>query len=325
MSALTDLRRGEFGEDFAGLLYLSMRAVARARNFPPPADHTVWSPDAVLEASHDFLISTHARRRLTELAVLAADDEELVRLLQTACLNFLRERSRATTIGRLIRRLKDLLRSDPRFAEVAAGQVGAGNVILAGTTATAPFGGRREDLARAAWSVKDVTIVRWTPNARRESPIADRDSLLRVSLAVLAFAEGSLPWDQLAAAVGERFGLSTRSVPGVVATDDLDSIGTEADAATAAYPASAIAPTEPLFRTAAAESLLTQLTNTEILVLAHLDEPVRTIATFINASPSTAAVLKNKVADKLRILLTDDDDAEETALEAIRLARERLT
>ncbi len=316
MTALEDLRVGTFGDDLAPLLYTTMRAVARARNFPAPDGHGAWTPDAVFEASHDFLVSTNAKRRLTELAVLAHDDDELARLLQTACLNFLRERSRATATGKLIRRLKDILRADTAFAEVPPGRPGAGNVVLAAATTAEPSAARHDDLVRAAWTVEDVAIVRWSPTTRRQPPLSDRDSLARVAAAVLDRAGGSLPWADLATAVGARFGLNPSGVPAVTAVDDVDGLADETD------PAGDVESTREMFVGVAADAVLAQLTAFERLVLAHLDEPVRAVASAVGVAPSTAATAVGRVKRALRVLLADESAADEIAVEAVRRARQ---
>lgn len=323
MSAWEELRAGELGPEFARLLYRCARTAGRSRNFPPPAGHPGWDAAAAIEAGNDFLASKDVRRRLTEIALLADDDDELRRVMTHAIVNFLREQARATATGRLIRRLKEVLGDDPSFTTVPAGQPGAGQVALASNGSPVPFGGREQDLVRAAFGVRDVSVVRWSPGARREGPLADRDSLTRVCAAVLAAADGSLGWAELASVVGARFGIAPGRTPATVAVDAVDwpSAGRppgkdEQDPADG--------PGESLVRDAVARDVLDQLTPRERLVLAWLGETVRTIADRTGLPVSTAGTVKQRVTDRLRTLLADVDDKEAAAVAARDLAAAEL-
>ena len=312
MSACEELRIGRLGDDFAMLLYRCVRVAGRAHNFPPPLGHDSWTAEATFEAGHDFLTSGSAQRRLVELALRADDDAQLTRLLTQSVVNFLREQARQTALGRLIRRLREVLGTDGRFTVVPDGVPGAGNVMLAGEANSDPFGGREADLLAAAYAVSDVTVVRWRPDARRNGPLADRESLIRVCSAVLASARASLRWADLAAVVGARFGLDPRAVPATTAVDELD--GELLRAAQSIQPGQEIAQIET------ARAVLDQLTSRERLVLAWLHEPVRTIADRTGLPVSTAGVLKQRVVGLLRIMLANEPDAEATALACRDLA-----
>jgi hypothetical protein len=314
MSARDELRGGRLGDSFAMLLYRCVRVAARTHNFPPPEGHDSWTAEAVFEVGHDFLASANVGRRLTEMALRADDDAELGWLLTQSVVNFLRERSRRTALGRLIRRLREVLAADDRFTVVPAGVPGAGNVMLAGEARTEPFGGRESDLMAAAFAVDHVTMVRWRPNARREGPLADRQSLVDVCAAVLGAARASLRWADLAAIVGSRFGLDPRTVPATTAVDGLDG------ELLRFVPHAISLPGQDLARSEIARAVLDQLTPREKLVLAWLGEPVRTIADQTGLAVSTAGVLKQRVTDRLRTLLVDDPDAEATALACRDLA-----
>ncbi len=320
MSAREELRDGRLGPDFAVMLYRCARVAGRARNFPPPEGQPGWTAEAAIETGHEFLRSANVQRRLVEMAMLADDDEQLARILTQAVVNFLREQARKTAQGRLIRRLKKVLGDDGRFTVVPPGTPGAGNVMLVGAATTEPFGGRQRDLLAAALNVKDVTVVRWRSDAGREGPLSDRGSLLNVAEAVLAAADASLRWAELAAVIGSRFGVDLRGVPATTPVDDIDGIQ-------AAVWRLARKPQEPgqeLMRQAAAEAVLEQLTARERLVLAWLASPVRTIADRTGLAASTAGVLKQRVTDRLRTILADDPDAEATALACRELAAAEL-
>ncbi len=321
MSAREELRQGQLGDDFAVLLYRCARVAGRAHNFPPPVGQSAWTAQAAIETGHDFLRSANIERRLVEIAMQADNDEQLARILTQALVNFLREQARRTAQGRLIRRLREVLLADDRFTVVPQGIPGAGNVMLAGAETTEPFGGRESDLTAAAFDMKEVTIVRWRPEVSRDSPLADRDSLLKVAEAVLGAAGASLRWADLAAVIGARFGVDPRGVPVTTPVDDFDGIVGISRPSLGSQP---IAPGEELLRQAAARAVLDQLTDRERLVLAWLASPVRTIADRTGLAVSTAGLLKQRVTDRLRTMLADDPDAEATALACRDLAAAEL-
>jgi hypothetical protein len=321
VSAREELRHGRLGPEFAVLLYRCVRVAGRAHNFPPPEGQPAWTAEAAVETGHEFLRSANIQRRLVEIAMQADDDEQLARILTQAVVNFLREQARRTLLGRLIRRLKEVLLADDRFTVVPKGIPGAGNVMLADAETTEPFGGRESDLIASAFDVKEVTIVRWRPEAYRDSPLSDRDSLIKVAEAVLGTARASLRWADLAAVIGARLGVDPRGVPATTPVDDLDEGLSRGRPGMSSEPA---APGEELLRQATAHAVLDQMTDRERLVLAWLASPVRTIADRTGLAVSTAALLKQRVTDRLRTILADEPDAEAIALTCRDLAAAEL-
>ena len=96
------------------MLLKIMGAVARVHRFPPPDDFPRWSSDALYAGVSELLTSTRAPERLAELAVKATSEESFERLLHRMVLNHLRSVARASTAGRLVRTMSDVLQ-DPRF------------------------------------------------------------------------------------------------------------------------------------------------------------------------------------------------------------------
>jgi DNA-directed RNA polymerase specialized sigma24 family protein len=110
-------------------------------------------------------------------------------------------------------------------------------------------------------------------------------------------------------------------VPASTPVDDLDGEVTRAQPELFTEPA---APGEDLLRLAAAQAILDQLTDRERLVLAWLGSPIRTIANHTGLAVSTAGILKQRVTDRLRVMLADDPDAEAIAVASRDLAAKQL-
>ncbi|MEU4159238.1 hypothetical protein [Actinoplanes sp. NPDC026670] len=313
MSAWEELRRdGAFGTEATVELYRCVRAVARAGNFPPPDGHHRWDLDAIMETAHEVFADSRGPQRLVELAVKAYDDDSLRRLLEQVVRNFLRDKARTTVKGRLIRRLREVLGDDRRFAVVAAGRPGGGrNIELTDGTTPGVWNGRASDLVTAAYKVTDVTVVRWRADARRESPIADATTLATVCEAVLRAAGASLPVADLADAVAARFAVGP--APVITPVDDVDPWMPAVNPVAQAQTATEIRD--------AADRLLAQLTPRERLVLAHLDLPVRQLAEHTGLGKSVTA----QVAARVKEIIVQVIGTEEHRTEVLDLARTLAT
>ena len=318
MTPLEELRAGSLGEAFVTLLYRQVAVVARRRRFPPPGGYGSWDADAVVETAHEFLVHRDTFRRLVELAARVEDEAGLERVLTVVVTNFLRERGRRTVLGKLIRRLRGLLADDPRFVVVPAGVPGAGNVALAGAS-TVPYADDPARLVDAARSVREVTVVRWSPSARREGPVADAPSLLALSFAVLETAGGSLSFADLAEVIATRLGIDPRGVPGALAVEDIDDLAARDLPSASTSGASDEAVGQGFEVEEIAAAVLEEFSDREKLVLAWLGETVRSIADRTGLAVSTAGAVSQRVRDKLLARLADlDDDSRERVAVAVR-------
>src|ERR1700749_822005 len=103
----------------ATLLYRLVYLVAVARNFPPPPGFDRWDPSAVTETAHDSLDGPRGARRVIDIAIRSADEQGFERILEQAIVNHLRDISRRTDMGRLVRRVTEVLTDEPAFSRVA--------------------------------------------------------------------------------------------------------------------------------------------------------------------------------------------------------------
>src|SRR5437870_451138 len=100
-SAVAELQGGRAGPEFTRELQRTIRAVAVARNFPPPEGHGLWDADAVWTTAAEFLSDAQTPRRLADLAVHCASVDALRARLQGTVRNFLADLGRRTPIGKL--------------------------------------------------------------------------------------------------------------------------------------------------------------------------------------------------------------------------------
>jgi hypothetical protein len=324
MTALQELRAGALGEAFVKLLYRQVAVVAKAHRYPQPEGHSSWTVDAVQETAHNFLVDG-GHKDLIEMAARVDNDPALERLLATMVRNHLRKRGRRTTLGKLIIRLKSVLAEDDQFSVISSGIPGAGYYTLHNGP-TDPFNGRTDSLEAAAQSVIDVTVVRWSPTARREGPVADAASLKALCAAVLGAANGSVDIVTLANVIADRLGIDPRGVPAALAVEDIDDLTSHGYGVTVGTAAPDDATGSRIELDEITESILEQLTAREKLVLACLHETVRVIANQTGLRVSTAGSIKQRVTAKLHTILArlDETEGEAIAIAARDAARKEV-
>jgi hypothetical protein len=221
MGALEELcEQGTLGPAGARLLYETVRAVVHFRNFPRPKGHQSWTQDAVEEVAHDFLADPATSGRLTTLAAKAGDDQQLGYLLNTAIVNFLRDRSRRTDRGHLIMRLREVLLEAPdRFVRLHKERFGEELWARPSDAEVPRWAGPIDELVVAAWGVEGLSLQPWAQAARR-GPLADRESWQRLIEAVLTAAGRPVANHDLVEIAANRFGVRLR--PTTVPIDEAD-------------------------------------------------------------------------------------------------------
>ena len=303
MSVLHELQRtGRLNTAGAQLLYETVAAIARFSNMPPPAGHSSWSPDAVIEVAHDFLAHAQTPRRLSTIAIEAGDDESLERLLEAAVRNYLRDVARATDRGALMRRLGSVLSESGMFSKVPEKQPGAGWWMLA-SGESAPWDGSIDDLAAASWETPGIAAVRWA-NAERRGPVASRATLERFLVAVLTEARGAVPLVELARVAEQRFNAGP--------TVEVELGDTE-------VPVHDPVPNDQLLDDV--QVAWQELSVRERVILANHAASVRELGEVLGVGKTAAAEARRQVVEKLRILLSENDDPEVTALGLVERSR----
>ncbi|MFG2445007.1 hypothetical protein ACGFQG_19245 [Nocardia fluminea] len=283
MSILDNLLAGHLDAQGAQLLYATVSKIGRGRNFPPPTGFRAWNQDAVITTAHDFLTSTRAVERLVQIAATAYDDESLTRLLETAVLNFLRDQARQTVIGTQIRRLKTILAADDTFV------INGETVGLTGGPAE-PYAADEAVLVRAARRV-DAGTRRWRPDAKRQGPLATKEEMVALIVAVLTAAEARLTFASLARVIARRFDLDP-----LAATTEIDALD----------PTPQHSYDEVDVGDQAAH-ILDQLTDRERLVLPYLDMSTREAEQLLPLGRTTIANTQLRLKTLLADLLPHGD------------------
>jgi hypothetical protein len=147
------------------------------------APYGVWSEEAIEE-----VLAGWAERRLIGRGQLLAIMQRAPvlpvfrRMAETSVRQYLIDSRKRSQAANLYDRVKALLADDQRFTEEGSG---SGAVWRLEGGADEPFTGSDRDLAALAWSLGDFKVIRYDPEAKKLSPLLERDELLR-------FLEGML-------------------------------------------------------------------------------------------------------------------------------------
>lgn len=295
MSARDELlKSGRLGPAGAALLYRIVGLVGVAHRFPPPEGSTSWDGPAQQSATHAFLESPRTPKRLLDVALRSVDDRSFERQLEKAVLNALRDEARSTNLGKLIVRVKEILRSSDDF--VALQGTSEDRWVVDGST-NEPSKTPTRDLA-AAIRAEQVVVPRWT-SSTRDAPLADRGTFVRLIGLVLVAARGSLTARDIAGVLTTRLD-HHRQAPLTVQLDNADGLSEPAD---------------PISRTLSgirAAEIFDGLSDRERIIVVNLELSVRELAFTIETGKSQAAELRQRLTDRLIAELDDDDDQQGT-------------
>ncbi|GAA1458796.1 hypothetical protein GCM10009619_17440 [Williamsia maris] len=291
------LTTGRLGGEGAQLLYETVRLASVAYRFPPPDGHAYWEEGDIQAAAHEFLQGERGARRLLDLAVRSVDGPSFSRLLTAAVRNFLRDQARSTELGKLIVRLKSVLRDESEFVEIPR----SGEALWTTRGGDSDPSVTSPAALAAVTRHVEVVVPKWTSETR-DAPLADRDSLIRLIRAVLEAAAGSLDAIEIAHALAAR--LELRRAP---LTLDLDGgrgysepVAVDGDPASATV--SAVRATE----------IFQGLSDRERIIVATVEDSIRDLGALIGTGKSQAAHLRQRLFERMAGELRDDDQPEET-------------
>lgn len=278
---------------FVRLLIRLTGQVVRTKPFPPPPDYGAWTSEAVTDfATHVFCVKD-GRVLALKLLEKADDQGSLERQLLTTIERVLIDEAKKTAAGRLRRRLPNVLRSDPRFVHVVSPE--GCWALVEGPTQL--WQGDRDDLLRAALAVRVPTIR--SLNEAGPTPAAAQYSLREAAYGVLAAAGGAVRDQDLAVVLLARFPL----IAPVEAPVDVDQPndhpssdgrqGTESQALVSVT----------------ADEVWLMLTEQERAVLMYLDQEPEAWARSVSMRPGEAAVVVERLKEKLRLAVVNDEQA----------------
>ena len=304
MSALQELREGAPGDEFVSLLRRTIRAVAIARNFPPPDDLTNWGDEAVGRIVSDFMADPQTPRRLVDLSTVCGSDRALKARLERTVRNFLADLGRRTPIGKLVVRVNEVLGGHDQFVRAE------GRWSLA-TGSRAPG---QPDLDRLSEAIRphEIATPRWGHDARRSAPVADAETIASLCKTLLDAAGGSLTPRTMAAAIGMRLGIGQAPM-------SLDAASL--DGGWPATSSTADATADEALRATRAKEILALLNDRERLALAWPEYTVREVAPFLGVGPSQAHIIRRRAVEIVRAELVDDADGEGVVAQILELAR----
>lgn len=276
-------RTGRIGRAGAHLLYRTVRAVAVARNFPPPSGGERWTDTDVAEIAHGLIDGDRGQKRLKDALVRSTDEASFARVLEGAAVNYLRDLARATDQGKVVLRVAAVLKSGPFEAH-------GGRPPRWGLPGgpTGPSAASAEELARAAMAEPNVVVPAWN-SERRDAPIADKPSLVRVLNRVLAAANGGVTAADAARAVAAR--LDVRRSPLTYEVGVLERIAEAPAGADPADQASAAVDAAALFA---------RLDDRERIALAMFHAPLPEASLAMALGRSQTALLRQRLVRRLQ-------------------------
>ena len=304
MTALEELRAGNPGAEFISLLGRTIRAVAVARNFPPPDDLTVWGDEAVARTISDFAADPQTPRRLLDLSMTCTTDLALNARLQGAVRNFLADLGRRTPVGKLVVRLNDVLGSNDDFVRES------GRWSLKG----GPHDPAEVDSYRLGEAIRpqEVVVPKWSHEARRAAPAADAQTVVSLCKSLLETAGGALTARAMAAVIARRLDIGQAPV-------SLDAASL--DPAWAGQAGGTDATGDAALRESRALEVFGLLNDRERLALGWPEYTVRDLAPLLGVGSSQAQVIRRRATAVLKSELIDDPDGEAVAGRILELAR----
>ncbi len=199
-------------------------------------------------------------------------------------MNYLRDVARKTDLGKVILRVAEVLQSGDEFTGHGGSPPRWG---LPGGPTT-PSEASPAELARAAGLETDVVVPAWTSD-RRDPPIADRNTLVRILTRVLAAAGGGVTAADAAHSVAAR--IDIRRTPLTVELEVLERI---------AEPAPHADPAISTVVSVEAARLFGRLDDRERILLANFHLPLKEAAAGLTLGRSQSALLRQRLIARLQ-------------------------
>lgn len=279
-----------------GALFIRLTGqVVRMGAFPLPPGHSGWTHDAVAEVAGRVYA---AKGKGLALRVLekAKSQNSLERIILATVERALIDEAKGTETGKLRRRLETVLGSDARFVHLDTPEkcwalVGRSHLLWQGDV---------DDLLDAALAVRGYTITTWNIAGPTAAPV--KRALREVSHGVLSYADGAVRDQELAIVVRERFVLIAplQLTSSEMLTEESEPLS---DAESG--------PEAEVVLIATADAVWGVLDADEQAALAYVGQgqPATEWARIVSLRPAEAELVEQRVLEKLRLAVADDEDA----------------
>jgi DNA-binding CsgD family transcriptional regulator len=286
-----------FFEEARAVVLRTVRARALPAALSPYGN---WDEEAAIELFQAW--SAHRlvdRGQLRELVAKADGIGAFRGLAERSLRQFLLNQRDRSQLQNLYARLRALLEEERQFhCFVSADRSQDRWWGLSGWDDAAPYSGGDRELASAAWSVGELTIIRYRADARKLSPVLDTFELRRFTTLVLEALGATLTPVLILRALQQRLDLNDAP------TLEID---TEREPAHLSDPADGLALRE------SAQFAIDELTERQERILIATSEgvSVSVIADTIGCSTGTVTNERHRVGDVLHRLSATDDEQRE--------------
>ena len=305
MDAYEELQsQGRFGPVSLTLLFDLTRQ--EAQRFPVLRPTSGWNGDAIEDLIHTFF-ADKGEAITSALLATVTDIDSMRRYIRASVRNFLVDQARKRPLGRIRRKIEDLLASNGHlYSRVPDGNPGAGQWHL-NSIVRAPYAGDFRTLVTAAKSVKGIKPVRW--DGSRQGPLATDAELNSILSAVFLKADGSLDIPTLTLVLVERFPYAVEMEDTVLDDRQWELYSTPAEQ----QPGYALGISESAFE------VYCQLSPSQRSLLPHLGKPVEERMEILELGRSQTIVISNTLKAMMKSMVPDDDDRAAVAMEIVRL------
>lgn len=272
------------------LLALMWEETRRFLVLRPPGG---WDSGAVEDLTSEFFVQK-AERLTADLVSTGVTPQVVGKSVRRWVRNFLIDRARATPLGRIRRKLEDILGQYPEFVRVPSGERGAGRWALTGRP-TYPYGGDFAPLVGAAYAVPGVRAARWS--GPRHPPLTSDASLRAIVASVISAADGSLEIAQLVHVVGQRFPAAAEPEDMTISDDDFERV-------------TRLVKDDPGLMQEIEEAvseICGQLSPSQRALVPYLDDDIKIVMEVVHVSRSRAYEAVKQVKELLDQVLPDDD------------------
>jgi hypothetical protein len=209
------LRDGEIQRELVAFLRDVVRRLIRYGGLPPMYSPTgQWDEDAEDEIFADWLSARLiGTGQLAALLQRSGTSAAMARSAEAYLRRHLINRLERSHASNLYGRLRELLPNDPAFTVLVAAEREQDQLwTSAASDSTVVWQGNEDELVSLAWSLGEFETIRYREDAKKLSPILERDELVRFVDGLLVASGGALTLPQIVRVLVRRFDLEPATV-----------------------------------------------------------------------------------------------------------------